>query len=195
MLREYLDAVRRCVIPLAGLAFLLGSPIALANGERKSESALKSFYESSWERQPDYKSYQYRVEAALAKQKIASSLLVSPASVEVAQKTDRANSNQGASETILGLGIPLWLWNERSSSINLADAEYKKLLSQYYLSQLRIAAEVRDTYWNYQKSKIESDLALRRYENAKILALDVEKRFKAGDLSRADLHQANVALA
>jgi cobalt-zinc-cadmium efflux system outer membrane protein len=120
---------------------------------------------------------------------------VSPASVEVAQKTDRANSNQGASETILGLGIPLWLWNERSSSINLADAEYKKLLSQYYLSQLRIAAEVRDTYWNYQKSKIESDLALRRYENAKILALDVEKRFKAGDLSRADLHQANGALA
>jgi len=159
MLREYLDAVRRCVISLAGLAFLLGSPIALANGERKSESALKSFYESSWERQPDYKSYQYRVEAALAKQKIASSLLVSPASVEVAQKTDRANSNQGASETILGLGIPLWLWNERSSSINLADAEYKKLLSQYYLSQLRIAAEVRDAYWNYQKSKIESDLA------------------------------------
>jgi len=195
MLREYLDAVRRCVISLAGLAFLLGSPIALANGERKSESALKSFYESSWERQPDYKSYQYRVEAALAKQKIASSLLVSPASVEVAQKTDRANSNQGASETILGLGIPLWLWNERSSSINLADAEYKKLLSQYYLSQLRIAAEVRDTYWNYQKSKIESDLALRRYENAKILALDVERRFKAGDLSRADLHQANGALA
>ncbi|MDO8713941.1 MAG: TolC family protein [Polynucleobacter sp.] len=195
MLREYLDAVRRRVIPLAGLAFLLGSPIALANGERKSESALKSFYESSWERQPDYKSYQYRVEAALAKQKIASSLLVSPASVEVAQKTDRANSNQGASETILGLGIPLWLWNERSSSINLADAEYKKLLSQYYLSQLRIAAEVRDAYWNYQKSKIESELALRRHENAKNLALDVERRFKAGDLSRADLHQANGALA
>ena len=92
MLREYLDAVRRCVIPLAGLAFLLGSPIALANGERKSESDLKSFYESSWERQPDYKSYQYRVEAALAKQKIASSLLVSPASVEVSQKTDRTTA-------------------------------------------------------------------------------------------------------
>jgi len=195
MLREYLGGVCPFAIHIVGLIFLLGSPIALANGESKSESALKSFYESSWERQPDYKSYQYRVEAALAKQKIASSLLVSPASVEVAQKTDRANSNQGASETILGLGIPLWLWNERSSSINLADAEYKKLLSQYYLSQLRIAAEVRDAYWTYQRSKIESDLALRRYENARILAQDVEKRFKAGYLSRADLHQANGALA
>ncbi|OYY47854.1 MAG: hypothetical protein B7Y55_14440, partial [Polynucleobacter sp. 35-46-207] len=213
MLREYSGVVRRCVIQFTGLVFILGSPIALANGERKAESVLKSFYESSWERQPDYKSYQYRVEAALAKQKIASSLLVSPASVEVSQKTDRANTNQGASETILGLDIPLWLWNERSSSINLADAEYKKLLSQYYLSQLRIAAEVRDAYWNYQKSKlriaaevrdaywnyqkskIESDLALRRNENAKSLALDVERRFKAGDLSRADLHQANGALA
>ena len=195
MSRDYSDAVCRCVIQLTGLIFLLGAPIALANGERKGESALKSFYESSWQRQPDYRSYQYKVEAALAKQKIASSLLVGPASVEVAQKTDRANSNQGASETILGLGIPLWLWNERSSSINLADAEYKKLLSQYYLAQLRIAAEVRDAYWNYQRSKIESDLALRRFENAKTLAMDVEKRFKAGDLSRADLHQANGALA
>ncbi|OYY58801.1 MAG: hypothetical protein B7Y05_03750, partial [Polynucleobacter sp. 24-46-87] len=142
MLREYSGVVRRYVIQFTGLVFILGSPIALANSERKAESALKSFYESSWERQPDYKSYQYRVEAALARQKIASSLLVSPASVEVSQKTDRTNTNQGASETILGLDIPLWLWNERSSSINLADAEYKKLLSQYYLSQLRIAAEV-----------------------------------------------------
>ena len=195
MLREYSGVVRRCVIQFTGLVFILGSPIALANGELKGGSTLKSFYESSWERQPDYKSYQYRVEAALARQKIASSLLVSPASVEVSQKTDRTNSNQGASETILGLDIPLWLWNERSSSINLADAEYKKLLSQYYLSQLRIAAEVRDAYWNYQKSKIESDLALRRNDNAKSLALDVERRFKAGDLSRADLHQSNGALA
>ena len=81
MLREYLGGVCPFAIHIVGLIFLLGSPIALANGESKSESALKSFYESSWERQPDYKSYQYRVEAALAKQKIASSLLVSPASV------------------------------------------------------------------------------------------------------------------
>lgn len=193
MLREYMAAVRCCVIQFTGLVFILGSP--LANADFKDGSALKSLYESAWERQPDYKSYQYRVEAALAKQKIANSLLVNPASLEVSQKTDRANTNQGASETILGLNIPLWLWNERSSSINLADAEYKKLLSQYYISKLRVAAEVRDAYWNYQKSKIESDLALRRNENAKSLTLDVEKRFKAGDLSRADLHQANGALA
>ena len=71
MLREYSGVVRRCVIQFTGLVFILGSPIALANAELKGGSTLKSFYESSWERQPDYKSYQYRVEAALAKQKIA----------------------------------------------------------------------------------------------------------------------------
>jgi hypothetical protein len=70
MLREYSDAVRRCVIPLAGLAFLLGSPIALANGERKSESALKSFYESSWERQPDYKSSSIELRLRLLSRKL-----------------------------------------------------------------------------------------------------------------------------
>ena len=195
MLRVFSGMVFNCAISIAVLTSLLESPLAFASNERENGSALKSFYQSSWERQPDFRSYQFRVDAALAKQKVASSLLVSPASVVVAQKTDRANSNQGASETIVGLGIPLWLWNERSSAINLADAEYKKLLSQYYLSQLRVAAEVRDAYWTFQKSKIESELALRRNDNAKTLTLDVEKRYKAGDLSRADLHQANGALA
>ena len=85
---------------------------AYADDAKLSKHELKSLYEIAWERQPESKSYQFRVDAALAKQKIASSYLASPASIEVAQKTDRTNSNQGASETIAGLGIPLWLWGE-----------------------------------------------------------------------------------
>jgi len=168
---------------------------AYADDAKLSKHELKSLYEIAWERQPESKSYQFRVDAALAKQKIASSYLASPASIEVAQKTDRTNSNQGASETIAGLGIPLWLWGERVSSIGLADAEYKRLLSQYLLIQLKVAAEVRDAYWSYKRSSVELDLSKSRLQNAKALSLDVEKRFRAGDLSRADLHQANGALA
>lgn len=168
---------------------------AYADDAKLSKHELKSLYEIAWERQPESKSYQFKVDAALAKQKIASSYLASPASIEVAQKTDRTNSNQGASETIAGLGIPLWLWGERVSSIGLADAEYKRLLSQYLLIQLKVAAEVRDAYWSYKRSSVELDLSKSRLQNAKALSLDVEKRFRAGDLSRADLHQANGALA
>ena len=168
---------------------------AYADDAKLSNHELKSLYEIAWERQPESKSFQFKVDAALAKQKIASSYLASPASIEIAQKTDRANSNQGASETIAGLGIPLWLWGERANSIGLADAEYKRLLSQYLLIQLKVAAEVRDAYWSYKRSSVELDLSKSRLQNAKALSLDVEKRFRAGDLSRADLHQANGALA
>ena len=101
---------------------------------------LKAFYNSAWERQPESKTFQYKIDSAIAKQKVASSFLASPASIEFSQKTDKANNNLGASETVIGLGFPLWLWNERSSSVNLANAEYKKLMSQYYLSQLKVAA-------------------------------------------------------
>jgi outer membrane protein, heavy metal efflux system len=41
MLREYSGVVRRCVIQFTGLVFILGSPIALANAERKAGVGLK----------------------------------------------------------------------------------------------------------------------------------------------------------
>jgi len=195
MFREKMPLWRNFSVWMLCILSIFWSIFAYADDAKLNKRELKSLYEIAWERQPESKSYQFRVDAALAKQKIASSFLASPASIEIAQKTDRANSNQGASETIAGLGIPLWLWGERANSIGLADAEYKRLLSQYLLIQLKVAAEVRDAYWSYKRSSVELDLANGRFQNAKALSFDVEKRFRAGDLSRADLHQANGALA
>lgn len=195
MFREKMPLWRNFSVWMLCIPSIFWSIFAYADDVKLNKNELKSLYEIAWERQPESKSYQFRVDAALAKQKIASSFLASPASIEIAQKTDRANSNQGASETIAGLGIPLWLWGERANSIGLADAEYKRLLSQYLLIQLKVAAEVRDAYWSYKRSSVELDLANGRFQNAKALSFDVEKRFRAGDLSRADLHQANGALA
>ena len=195
MVREKMPLWRNFSVWMLCIPSIFWSIFAYADDAKLNKRELKSLYEIAWERQPESKSYQFRVDAALAKQKIASSFLASPASIEIAQKTDRANSNQGASETIAGLGIPLWLWGERANSIGLADAEYKRLLSQYLLIQLKVAAEVRDAYWSYKRSSVELDLANGRFQNAKALSFDVEKRFRAGDLSRADLHQANGALA
>ena len=195
MFRDKMPLWRNFSVWMLCIPSIFWSIFAYADDVKLNKNELKSLYEIAWERQPESKSYQFRVDAALAKQKIASSFLASPASIEIAQKTDRANSNQGASETIAGLGIPLWLWGERANSIGLADAEYKRLLSQYLLIQLKVAAEVRDAYWSYKRSSVELDLANGRFQNAKALSFDVEKRFRAGDLSRADLHQANGALA
>jgi cobalt-zinc-cadmium efflux system outer membrane protein len=160
-----------------------------------NDLGLKGLYEMAWNRLPESKSYQYRMDAALAKQRTANSFIASPPSLQVSQKTDRLNSNLGDSEFVAGLGIPLWLWNERSSSQGLADAESKKLTSQYYLTRLKLAASVRESYWDFHKARVELELANSRYENAKVLAVDVEKRFRVGDLSRADAHQATGALA
>lgn len=109
MFREKMPLWRNFSVWMLCIPSIFWSIFAYADDAKLNKRELKSLYEIAWERQPESKSYQFRVDAALAKQKIASSFLASPASIEIAQKTDRANSNQGASETIAGLGIPLWL--------------------------------------------------------------------------------------
>jgi outer membrane protein TolC len=60
---------------------------------------------------------------------------------------------------------------------------------------LRTAAEVREAYWQWQRSRVEASLAREREGNARQLAADVAKRVKSGELALADQHQAEGAAA
>jgi cobalt-zinc-cadmium efflux system outer membrane protein len=63
------------------------------------------------------------------------------------------------------------------------------------LAQLRTAAQVREAYWHWLRTA--NDAAFLKETNSATLNLlnDVKKRFAAGDLSRADLQQAELAYA
>lgn len=84
---------------------------------------------------------------------------------------------------------------ERDRSGELADAEAKALESRFLAAKLRLAEVVRERWWNYYRAEAELTLANERQANARKLADDVTRRFKAGDLSRADQHQADGLLA
>lgn len=51
---------------------------------------------------------------------------------------------------------------------------------------------MREAYWQARLAATELDLARRKVEEAAALAVDVERRLKAGDLARADLNQARI---
>ena len=85
MLRENLGEFRLYSVLVFCLSWLICQSYVFAGEVAPPKMGLKALYEAAWDRQPESKSYQYRVDAAIAKQKVASSYLASPASIEVAQ--------------------------------------------------------------------------------------------------------------
>jgi outer membrane protein, heavy metal efflux system len=157
--------------------------------------SLRQAFDAAWARQPEAMALQARRDAARARQSAARAWTPEPAALELSNKTDRLGSNQGVREFEVGVAVPLWLPGERSSSAALADAEGAATESRATGAQLRVAATVREAWWQWQRARIEVGSARDQLENARLIAADVARRTKAGDLARADQHQADGAVA
>jgi len=176
---------------LAGSAALAQSTAAPA----APPLTLKALFDRAWERQPEAQSAALRRESAQAARSGASSWTAEPLALELSTKTDRPGSNQGNREVEVGVAMPLWLPGERARKAALGDAEIKAVETRRLAAQLQLAATVREAWWTLQRAQAELGLAQDRLKNAQRLAADVARRFKAGDMSRADQAQADGAVA
>lgn len=179
---------------------LLGYPAYSFEPSKASDAyTLKNLFEDTWSRQPEAKAYTTRLESLQARQKVSQSLVARPPTLELGGKGEKSQNGGlaagGAGEFIAGLSIPIWLWGERSGSMAFADAESAKLIKQHASAQLKISAQLRVLFWEFELAKLEYSLAVSRHSNANSLFKDVQTRHKAGDLSRADLYQSESALA
>lgn len=163
--------------------------------QAQEQVTLKQAFDTAWARQPDARGGELRRAAADARRDAAGNWLVAAPSLEMSAKSDRANSDKGSREYDVGVGLPLWLPGERGSAQALAEAERDALSSRLRAAQLRVAADLRDAWWNAGAAAIEVDVATARLKNAEQLSGDVARRVKVGDLSRADQHQAEGAMA
>lgn len=160
-----------------------------------ASTGLKQAFDAAWARQPESLSLPSRRDAARAQQTAARSWTPEPAALELSNKTDRLNRNQGTRELEIGVAVPLWLPGERSRSGALAEAEEAAVESHTSAAQLGLAASVREAWWAWQRARIDADIARDQLDNARRIAADVGRRTKAGDLARADQHQADGAVA
>lgn len=187
------------VFAITCMAVIFGLPGQPATAQTMAQQhqsfSLKEAFDSAWSRQPEARSLSAREEAGTARREAASSLTAEPVALEILSKTDRLNRNQGSREYEVGIALPLWLPGERSRSIALAEAEIQTLSAKVAAARLRTAASVREAYWSWQRAIIELALARDRLDSARALATDVARRVHAGDLSRADQHQADGNLA
>ena len=183
------------IAALAAIALLM--PSAAAQSPRLAAPGLKSIFDAAWTRQPEARSLAAREEAADARREATGSWTVEPPALELSAKSDRLNRNQGNREQVLGIAVPLWLPDEQARAGALADAEARVVATRLAAARLRTAAAVREAYWTWERARVNVLLARDRVASAQSLAIDVVRRVKAGDLARADLHQAdgNVAAA
>ena len=160
-----------------------------------ADSALARAFDLAWQRQPAAAALGERDRAAQALQQAASAWTPAPPSLEVSARTDRFNRPRGAQEQELALALPLWLPGEQAASRTLAEAEQDSVHRNADALRLQLAQSLREAWWGWQAARNERALAEERLAAAARLRDDVERRFRAGDLSRADLNAAAGALA
>jgi cobalt-zinc-cadmium efflux system outer membrane protein len=177
------------------VAALVGGAIAVhaSNAAHAASPTLKEAVEAAWSRQPEARALHARRDEAAARRDAASSLFPGAPSIGLSQRTDRFNQNRGERETEAEIAVPLWMPGTRSAARRLAEAETGQLDARTLASRLKIAGEVREAYWQARFAQNDRDLALRKLREASLLLEDVERRFNAGDLARADFNQARVA--
>lgn len=187
-------------IAVAALLGLAGSPAsAQAPGVKTLQAqdalTLKTAFDAAWQRQPEAQSALHRQQAAHARRQMAQSWTVEPVALDVSGSTDQLHRNQGSREYAVGVALPLWLPGERSRTAELANAESRSLASKLLAAQLRTSAGVRDAWWAWERARVDLSLAQDRLRNAQKLATDVTRRVRAGDMARADQHQADGQVA
>jgi outer membrane protein, heavy metal efflux system len=164
-----------------------------AHGE--TQQTLAGAFAAAWARQPVAQALGERQRAAQARQEAASALTAEPPSLELGGRSDRFNRDRGAEEYEVGLVLPLWLPGERRGSQALASAESAALTARTAALRLQLAGTLRQAWWDWQLADNERQLADERLVAVNRLRDDVARRLAAGDLARADQHQAEGELA
>jgi len=159
------------------------------------QASLNSVFEAVWQRHPQALAQPLRDEALIAQQRAARAWSPEPATVELGLKTDQWSRDQGQREREWGVALPVWLPGERARAGALANAERAAHDHEIAAARLALAAQVREAWWRLAQACIDEELAAVSVGHARQLATDVARRVKAGDLARADQHQADAALA
>lgn len=160
-----------------------------------TETPLAQAFATAWAHQPEAQSATARREALRAAQDGARRWTPEPPVLETSVSSDRPWRRQGAQSLDIGVAVPLWLPGQRQRSQALADAEAVALESQQRAAQWHLAATLREAWWAWQQARLNLATARDQLDNHQRLATDVRRRVAAGELARADQHQAEGAVA
>ncbi len=178
-----------------GLAFALPLAVTAQNAPAQPPETLAQAFEQAWATHPLPQALPARRSALAASRQAAEAWTAQPGALELRAQTDRPGTDRGAQELEVGVALPLWLPGQRSRSQALATQEDQALDARLASARLQLAGQVREAWWAWQRARAELALTGTQVEHAQALSNDVHRRVRAGDLARADAHQADGALA
>ena len=150
--------------------------------------------EAAWRLGAGSRSLSSRQAELEARQKAARSWLSGPPSLNLSQRTDRLNTNQGLREYEAGLSMPLWSPGTRAATSAQVDAERAALSTEPQAGQLKLAGELRELAASAALARLEQGLAQRKEQEGTALLQDTQRRVKSGESPRIDALQADAAL-
>lgn len=142
--------------------------------------------DAAWQRTQAATESQVALARAEAEQAAADSLLPEPPALELSHRSDRWHDNKGARENEVGLALPLWLPGQRSARQSAAEAGQALARLGEEADRLRLAGEVREAAWALAGLDAEVAVADAQLRYLRELAVDVERRVRAGELARTD---------
>lgn len=138
-------------------------------------------------RNPSQAALQARASMVKAKSISAKSLLPQAPAVTVGHQNDSFASNRGEREWQAELELPIWLPNQRHQRYQVAEATQANFNAHQESLKLTAAGMLREAIWDVTYNDNAALLATQQLQLAQALTLDVEKRFKAGELAKSDV--------
>ncbi len=175
------------------MRILVALTVGIAAALPAHAQSLRDAVEAAWMRQPLAQARAARESEYAARREAANALTPEPPAIAFGHRTDQVNRNEGRREWEAEFSLPLWLPGQKGRQTAVVDAERSQFDTAVAAARLRIAGEVRDSYWQARLAESELALARRKVEEATTLAGDVARRVNAGDLARVDLNQAQAA--
>lgn len=175
------------------MRILVALTVGIAAALPAHAQSLRDAVEAAWMRQPLAQAQAARESEYAARRGAANALTPEPPAIAFGHRTDLVNRNEGRREWEVEFSLPLWLPGQKGRHTAVVDAERSQFETAVAAARLRIAGEVRDSYWQARLAESELALARRKVEEAEALAGDVARRVIAGDLARVDLNQAQAA--
>lgn len=185
------------LVPIMTLSILAVAPARATPPDAPplAPPALRVAFEQAWQHHPQARANPERRQADAAQQAAAGSWLAAQPALSLSTETDRLHRDRGEQEHSVALSLPLRWPSQRLSS--MAHAHQTTLWRDAEQARARwaLAGTVREAWWECQRAAARATLAARQQDHAQALADDVARRVAAGDLARADSHQARMTLA
>lgn len=179
------------------LAQTIAAPLAAAEVSATVGTAAPAATQSlaqavnrAWNRAAAAAALPHRRTEAEALASAAASWTPGPPIVAMSTLGDRLQARTGRQEWELEIATPLWQRGQREAQRSEAQANLSLLEARTLAQRFELAGQVREAWWDVMAARDAMALLSMRLASAHELQLDVERRWRAGDLARTDANTA-----